>query len=74
MRTQGSGEPVKNPKQEYTVKGYPGNRNIEVFNICGGKYRLVVRRSLNWKTLFVVAVMSHSDYDRNLWKKFCKCR
>jgi mRNA interferase HigB len=45
-----------------------------IFNICGGNYRLVVRRSLNWKTLFVVAVMTHPDYDRMEWKKFCTCR
>ncbi len=45
-----------------------------IFNICGGDYRLVVRRSLNWKTLFVVAVMSHAEYDRDAWKKFCDCR
>lgn len=45
-----------------------------VFDICGGKYRLVVRRSLNWRTLFVVGAMTHAEYDRGLWKKFCRCR
>ncbi|CAN5228894.1 hypothetical protein BH10PLA2_BH10PLA2_15250 [soil metagenome] len=45
-----------------------------IFNICGGQYRLVARRSMNWKTLYVVAVMIHSDYDRDTWKQFCDCR
>ena len=45
-----------------------------IFNICGGSYRLVARRSLNWKTLFVVAVMAHAEYDRDTWKQFCDCR
>ncbi len=45
-----------------------------VFNICGGNYRLVVRRSVNWKTLFVVAVMTHAEYDRDVWKQYCECR
>jgi mRNA interferase HigB len=45
-----------------------------IFNICGGAYRLVVRRSLNWKTLFVVAVMTHAEYDRGRWRDSCKCR
>jgi mRNA interferase HigB len=45
-----------------------------IFNICGGSYRLIVRRSLNWKTLFIVGVFTHADYDRGLWKKFCSCR
>lgn len=44
-----------------------------VFNICGGSYRLVVRRAANWKTLFLVGVFTHSEYDRNPWKKHCDC-
>jgi mRNA interferase HigB len=42
-----------------------------IFDICGGDYRLVVRRSGNWKTLFVVGVLTHAEYDRNKWKKSC---
>jgi mRNA interferase HigB len=45
-----------------------------IFNICGGSYRLVVRRSENWKTLFVVGVYTHAEYDRDRWKAFCECR
>ena len=45
-----------------------------IFNICGGNYRLIVRRSQNWKTLFVVAVVTHAEYDRDVWKKNCDCR
>ena len=45
-----------------------------IFSICGGFYRLVVRRAVNWKTLFVVAIMTHAEYDRDGWKKFCECR
>jgi mRNA interferase HigB len=58
-------------------KAYPkasSYRCCLIFNICGGSYRLVVRRSLNWKTLFVVAVFTHAEYDRDLWKKLCTCR
>lgn len=45
-----------------------------VFNICGNKYRLVVRRSASWSALFVVGVFTHADYDRGEWKKHCTCR
>jgi len=45
-----------------------------IFNICGGSYRLVLRRSENWKTLFVVGVFTHHEYDHDEWKKFCTCR
>lgn len=45
-----------------------------VFNVCGNKYRLVVRCALNWKTLFVVGVYPHAEYDLGHWKDFCTCR
>ena len=45
-----------------------------IFNIGGGSFRLVVRRATNWKTLFVVGVYTHEEYDRDLWKAFCACR
>ena len=45
-----------------------------IFNICDGSYRLVVRRATNWKTLFVVGVFTHQEYDRDLWKELCECR
>jgi mRNA interferase HigB len=45
-----------------------------IFNINGNVYRLVVRRAENWKTLFVVGVFTHAEYDRDEWKKQCSCR
>jgi mRNA-degrading endonuclease HigB of HigAB toxin-antitoxin module len=58
-------------------KAYPKASYYEcclIFNIVGGSYRLVVRRAKNWKTLFVVGVYTHRDYDRDEWKKSCECR
>ena len=55
---------------------YPKASTFEcclIFNICGGSYRLVVCRSANWKTLFVVGVFTHQEYDRDLWKGSCEC-
>jgi mRNA interferase HigB len=45
-----------------------------IFNICGGDYRLVVRRAENWQTVFVVGVYTHAEYDRDQWKDACTCR
>ena len=59
------------------VRAFPKASYYEcclIFNICGGSYRLIVRRAKNWKTLFVVGVYTHSEYDRDLWKEFCICR
>lgn len=43
-----------------------------IFNICGGKYRLIVKRAENWKRLWVVGVFIHGAYDKNEWKKYCE--
>src|SRR5207248_5425395 len=45
-----------------------------IFNICGGSYRLVVRRAENWKTLFIVGAFLHEEYDLGAWKESCACR
>jgi mRNA interferase HigB len=40
-----------------------------VFNIGGNKYRLVARIVYRSQTLFVVAVMTHEEYDLGKWKE-----
>lgn len=55
-------------------KNYPRASIFEfclIFDICGGSYRLVARRSANWKTLFIIGIYIHKDYDLNAWKARC---
>jgi mRNA interferase HigB len=40
-----------------------------VFNIRGNKYRLIARIVYRSQTLFVVAVMTHEEYDLGKWKE-----
>ena len=40
-----------------------------VFNIRGNKYRLIARIVYRSQTLFVVAVMTHEEYDLVKWKE-----
>ena len=40
-----------------------------VFNIKGNKYRLVSRIVYRSQTVFIVAVMTHREYDRGRWKE-----
>ena len=40
-----------------------------VFNIKGNKYRLIARIVYRSQTLFVVAVMTHEEYDLGRWKE-----
>lgn len=44
-----------------------------IFNICGNKYRLIVKHSPTWKDLFVAGAMTHHEYDAAAWKKYCNC-
>lgn len=40
-----------------------------VFNISGNKYRLIARINYRSQTLFVVAVLTHKEYDLGKWKE-----
>jgi mRNA interferase HigB len=40
-----------------------------VFNIRGNNYRLISRIVYRSQTLFVVAVMTHQEYDLGKWKE-----
>ena len=35
-----------------------------VFNVCGNRYRLVVKIEYRWSLIFVKQVMSHAEYTR----------
>jgi mRNA interferase HigB len=39
-----------------------------VFNIKGNKYRLIARIVYRSQTLFIVAVLTHEEYDLGKWK------
>jgi mRNA interferase HigB len=41
---------------------------LTVFNICGNKYRLVVRIRYDYQLINVRAVMTHRDYNQGRWK------
>ena len=40
-----------------------------VFNIRGNKYRLIARINYRSQTLFVIAVMTHEEYELGKWKE-----
>jgi mRNA interferase HigB len=39
-----------------------------VFNISHNKYRLIARTVFRSQTVFVIAVLTHEEYDRDKWK------
>jgi mRNA interferase HigB len=44
-----------------------------VFNIGGNKYRLVTRTRYPSQKVFVLKVMTHTEYDEDKWKAQCGC-
>ena len=47
--------------------------NCVVFNIGGNKYRLITRILYPSQKVFVLRVMTHTEYDRDDWKTGCGC-
>jgi len=39
-----------------------------VFNIAGNKYGLIARMNYQTQRVFVLYILTHSDYDRGSWK------
>lgn len=42
-----------------------------VFNIAGNKYRLIAAIVYRIKRVYVRNVLTHAEYDRDLWKRDC---
>ena len=40
-----------------------------VFNVAGNKYRLIARIVYRSRTLFIIAIMTHAEYDLGKWKE-----
>ena len=45
----------------------------EVFNIKGNKYRLITRIRYKTQIVYVLKVMTHSEYGKDKWKDECGC-
>lgn len=41
---------------------------LTVFNVGGGKYRLVVAIKYQTKTVYIREFLTHADYSKNQWK------
>lgn len=42
---------------------------VLIFEICGNRYRLITVVSWRNQRVFVKELLTHSEYERNLWQK-----
>ena len=42
---------------------------LTVFNIAGNKFRLIAAIHYNRQKLYVLAILTHNEYDQNKWKE-----
>ena len=50
-------------RKVYSTASILGNGRV-VFNICGNKYRLVVRIKYDFQTVYIRFMGTHKEYDR----------
>lgn len=48
--------------------------NCVVFNVGGNHYRLIARVFFTTHKVYVLRVMTHTEYDREDWATSCRCR
>lgn len=46
-----------------------GGDTLTVFNVCGNRYRLIVRIRYDFGLVNVRHVLTHAEYDRGRWKE-----
>ena len=54
-------------KAVYANADIVGRRTV--FNIAGNKYRLIARVNYQAQRVFVLFLLTHSEYDRGDWKR-----
>jgi len=54
-------------KQVYRNADLVGRRTV--FNIAGNKYRLIARVNYHTQRVFVLHLLTHTEYDRGAWKQ-----
>ena len=48
-------------------------RDCVIFDIGGNKFRLITKIRYKKKRVYIRFVLTHSDYDKDLWKDDCEC-
>ncbi len=43
-----------------------------IFNLRGNAYRLIVGVNYTAKTLYIKELLSHAEYGKQEWKKWCQ--
>ena len=68
MRTGRTSEALKQTFRSADQVG-----NCIVFDVGNNRFRLVARVNYRRGILYVLRMMDHAEYDRNLWVEDCGC-
>jgi mRNA interferase HigB len=49
-------------------------KDCVIFNIGGNHYRLIARLRYQAHKVYILHVLTHRDYDEELWKSDCDCQ
>ncbi len=53
-------------KQVFPQADLVGRRTV--FNIAGNKYRLIARINYRRQIVYILAILTHAEYDKEQWK------
>jgi mRNA interferase HigB len=48
-------------------------RDCVIFDIGGNKFRLITKIRYQKKRIYIRFVLTHTEYDKDLWKEDCEC-
>ena len=48
-------------------------RDCVIFDVGGNKFRLITKIRFQKKRVYIRFVLTHLDYDKDLWKEDCDC-
>ena len=43
-------------------------RQVQVFNVCGNDYRLIVAVHFDRQRVYILRFLTHAEYDKDRWK------
>ena len=60
-------------KETFPATDYAASTGTLIFDIGGNNYRLITRLRYRVHKVYIVDVLTHTEYDQDSWKDKCQC-